>query len=65
MLDLVLSFLRLGAADRLRTAARRMGLSLFYAVVAGAAGTGALICVIAAGWLALLPGIGPVWAGSC
>ncbi len=38
-----------------------MGLSLFSAVVAGAAGTGALICVIAAGWLALLPGIGPVW----
>lgn len=42
-------------------AARRMGLSLFYALAAGVAGTGALICIIAAGWLALLPAIGPVW----
>ncbi len=60
MLELALSLLRLGAAESMRAAGRRIGVALFFAVVASAAGTGALGCIITASWLALLPAIGPI-----
>ena len=61
MLELLPSLLRLGAAGGLRAASRRMGLMLFYAILAAIAAIAALGCAIAAIWLALLPAIGPVW----
>jgi len=61
MLELLPSLLRLGAAGGLQAASRRMGLMLFYAILAAIAAIAAIGCAIAAIWLALLPAIGPVW----
>jgi hypothetical protein len=61
MLEFLPSLLRLGAAGGLQAVSRRMGLMLFYAILAAIAAIAALGCVIAAIWLALLPAIGPVW----
>jgi hypothetical protein len=61
MLELLPSLLRLGAAGGLQAASRRIGLMLFYAVLAAIAAIAAIGCAIAAIWLALLPAIGPVW----
>jgi hypothetical protein len=61
MLELLPSLLRLGAVGGLQAASRRIGLILFYAILAAIAAIAALGCAIAAIWLALLPVIGPIW----
>jgi hypothetical protein len=61
MLELLSSLLRRGPAGSLHAASRRMGLILFYAILAAIVAIAALGCAIAAIWLALLPAIGPVW----
>jgi hypothetical protein len=61
MLELALTFLRLGAAERLNTALHRIGLALFCLVGAVSALMVAFGCLVTAVWLALLPAIGPIW----
>jgi hypothetical protein len=62
MPELALALLRLATAGGLLAAARRLGVLLVYAATATVAGLGALGCILAAAWLALLPAVGRVGA---
>jgi hypothetical protein len=59
MLDIALTPLRLGAAERMRSVGRRLGVALVCGLLAVA--TAAAGCIMAAVWLALLPAVGPIW----
>jgi hypothetical protein len=61
MLEIALTLLRLGAAESMRSAGRRLGVALVCGLLAATAAATAAGCIMAAAWLALLPAIGPIW----
>jgi hypothetical protein len=59
MLEIALTLLRLGAAESMRSAGRRLGVTLVCGLLAAMAAATAAGCIMAAAWLALLPALGP------